>query len=152
MKLEYRAWLTEDGKMVGVSSVSEDAMTGETIITSSEDSMYDGVVMTNDIVHREDDNCRFVLMKDTGIKDSDGKDIYIGDIVVLRDTIEGQNRFIVVQDTLGLELAFENDPTHKHIMDVLSALKLNMDTMMADAEVVGNIYENPVRKEQECPW
>lgn len=147
MKLEYRAWLTEENKMVGVSSVSEDTMTGETIITSSEDSMYDGVVMTNDIVHREDDNCRFVLMKDTGIKDSDGKDIYIGDIVVLRDTIEGQNRFIVVQDTLGLELAFENDPTHKHIMDVLTALKLNVDTMMADAEVVGNIYENPVRKE-----
>lgn len=147
MKLEYRAWLTEEGKMVGVSSVSEDTMVGETIITSSEDSMYDGVVMTNDIVHREDDNCRFVLMKDTGIKDSDGKDIYIGDIVVLRDTIEGQSRFIVVQDTLGLELAFENDPTHKHIMDVLGALKLNMDTMMADAEVVGNIYENPVRKE-----
>lgn len=147
MKLEYRAWLTEEGKMVGVSSVSEDTMTGETIITSSEDSMYDGVVMTNDIVHREDDNCRFVLMKYTGIKDSDGKDIYIGDIVVIRDTIEGQNRFIVVQGTLGLELAFENDPTHKHIMEVSNALKLNVDTMMADAEVVGNIYENPVRKE-----
>lgn len=71
------------------------------------------------------------LMKSTGLKDKNGKEIYEGDIIYCRDLwLDGDRR-----------------KTHKQIVKydsgMFSAGYVSLRTNNSTSEIIGNIYENP---------
>lgn len=69
-----------------------------------------------------------LLMQYTGLKDKNGKEIYEGDILLTKD-IEGEKYQTCVTYENGMFLSGE-EPLYD-------------DVFLFEAEVVGNIYENP---------
>lgn len=83
------------------------------------------------------------VMQYTGLKDKNGKEIYEGDIVKIKDDWEeygwkaGEIGFIEYKDYFfGISLPSLNKPETRYIVyaDVNSG---------KDVEIIGNIYENP---------
>lgn len=68
------------------------------------------------------------LMQYTGLKDKNGKEIYEGDILITKDIEGGKYKTFV---------------THENGMFLSGEESLYDDVFLFEAEVVGNIYENP---------
>jgi len=84
----------------------------------------------------------FILMQYTGLKDKNGKEIYEGDIVSFEDAecdAEGYNdnvflnRGVVSYDEVSMCYSFSNRQT----------VEMEDLYIPTDAEIIGNIYENP---------
>ena len=78
-----------------------------------------------------------IIEQFTGLLDKNGKDIYEGDVVMLK---EAKRRYEVIFRDYSFKLKhFEDDVTQDLIWGALSRVKDFMWTI----EIVGNIHENP---------
>lgn len=86
-----------------------------------------------EIIGYEDVNNKIILMQYTGLKDKNGKEIYEGDIIRIKNSlieIEGE----VIFDTI--DLSFE-------VYDKENDCKEMLWYTNEEFEVIGNIYDNP---------
>lgn len=86
-----------------------------------------------------------LVMQFTGLKDKNGKEIYEGDILcvledVVADTIDGYNRY--EQEGDFMEVVFDEYGRWSIKGNSMVIGELLHD-MLSDAEIIGNIYENP---------
>ena len=87
----------------------------------------------------------FILMQYTGLKDKEGRDIYEGDVVLLPgnpDPAAGDPTAMCVVEYSGPHLVYR-DVDHLNRKEMIHGIlgwDVNEDE---DAEVIGNIYENP---------
>ena len=122
MKPKFRAW-TEEGKVMYYDVYP---FKNDTLLLS-----YDGIAF--DEVPASD----FILMKSTGLKDKDGKEIYEGDIVKYKS---GYN-------TYTEEVAYDNNLAGFGVRDantdiIFTFWELAEDIDLISLEVVGNIWED----------
>ena len=123
MRPEFRAW-TEEGKVMyyDVYPFKNDALL----------LSYDGIAF--DEVPASD----FILMQSTGLKDKNGGEIFVGDIVKYEAGCNTVTEEVVYDKNLagfGVKDADANIIfTFLQLADVVDLISL---------EVVGNIYENP---------
>ncbi len=78
------------------------------------------------------------LMQYTGLKDKNGKEIYEGDVIALDGGGELYNFSVEFEDgCFGIRTNGKD----------FAELKYYIDMSFVDAEIIGNIYENPELKE-----
>lgn len=77
----------------------------------------------------------------TGLTDKNGKDIYEGDILDIGQTVNGQSKFVIM-DTIGrYDVRYAHDLSLRYEYDVYDLLDCFNEEK--DAEIIGNIHENP---------
>jgi uncharacterized phage protein (TIGR01671 family) len=76
------------------------------------------------------------LMQFTGLHDKNGKEIYEGDIVVLREA----ERTYIVKYHKGCFKLFHTDPK---LNDLVWGTIERVEELLWTIEIIGNIYENP---------
>ncbi len=118
-EIKFRAWFGEEHKMIPFDELHIELENGEYTVWYSldGDSIQDGLCVED-----------FNIMQYTGLKDKNGKEIYEGDILLTKD-IEGEKYQTCVTYENGMFLSGE-EPLYD-------------DVFLFEAEVVGNIYENP---------
>lgn len=117
-EIKFRAFV--DNKMykvVGLDLWSDSV--SEHTFTIWDDDLDDSIEL---------DATEFELMQYTGLKDKNGKEIYEGDILITKDIEGGKYKTFV---------------THENGMFLSGEESLYDDVFLFEAEVVGNIYENP---------
>lgn len=131
--IKFRAWMLDERKMYGVNDL--DFALG--LI-----KLDDG---TDDVISMVD------LMQYTGLKDSNDREIYEGDI--LKVTEEDENSYIAPVVWGGEDYpAFDLDMRYvpdgwDYEANILSTLEAGLGNSIY--EVVGNIYENPELLEEQ---
>ena len=119
-EIKFRAWSTRTKKMFPeVASVDTDSTEHEklkTINTSIKEAQQSGLI----------------LMQYTGLKDSNGKEIYEGDIIEF--TTLGGN-------TMVYEVRWKNRGFNLKHMPQFSPNRMT-EHNQSEIEVIGNIYEN----------
>lgn len=118
-EIEFRAWLKQEKKMIGVNTFCFD--TGNVIFLSNNETI--GMKNKSDLE----------LMQYTGLKDKNGVKIFEGDIV---KTAYGEiyDVFFTSGGFMVSNFEYEFNLTDSHT---------------AKLEVIGNIYENPELLEAE---
>ena len=114
-QIKYRAWLKEEERMADVSDIS---FIGEEI------DVYEGDSSSGDWRPFED----VELMQAIGVKDSNGKDIYEGDLVRVCGGEQCQGYWEFDKATL--------------VKDIRKLYALT-DPCIETFTIIGNIYENP---------
>lgn len=76
------------------------------------------------------------IMQYTGLKDSNGKEIFEGDILEAHQTINGQSRFVIKNCIGEFDLRYAYDLDRKYEYNIKSFLEID------ELEIIGNIYEN----------
>ena len=125
-KIKYRAWLKEEKKMVNVETID---FTDKSMQYLEKNEIIDAYLLRRIIFDDVE------LMQYTGIKDKNGKEIYEGDIVLIRIDKTNILHKTVVKFKHGafiVDIIGDNDYIY------LFHFGFNKD----DFEVVGNIYEN----------
>lgn len=125
-KIKYRAWLKEEKKMVNVETID---FTDKSMQYLEKNEIIDAYLLRRIIFDDVE------LMQYTGIKDKNGKEIYEGDIVLIRIDKTNILHKTVVKFKHG---AFIADIIGDNDYIYLFHFGFNKD----DFEVVGNIYEN----------
>ena len=125
-KIKYRAWLKEEKKMVNVETID---FTDKSMQYLEKNEIIDAYLLRRIIFDDVE------LMQYTGIKDKIGKEIYEGDIVLIRIDKTNILHKTVVKFKHG---AFIADIIGDNDYIYLFHFGFNKD----DFEVVGNIYEN----------
>ena len=98
------------------------------------------------------DNLLVVALKDyqveqfTGLTDKNGKDIYVGDIVDIHQTVNGQNLFIIENEGLFINVKYALIDRY-YEYDIKELLDFNIQDK--EIEVIGNINENKELLENE---
>src|SRR5574343_1699712 len=119
--IKFRAWDTRYLKMVGQKGVQDFFSIRSDGVPSNE---------------------YYTLMQYTGLKDKNGKEIYERDIC--RDTEEyhEDNPWVAEVGYVQSGFCFVNRKCCSHCAK-LEACICQIDELIADIEVIGNIYENP---------
>ena len=125
-KIKYRAWLKEEKKMVNVETID---FTDKSMQYLEKNEIIDAYLLRRIIFDDVE------LMQYTGINDKNGKEIYEGDIVLIRIDKTNILHKTVVKFKHG---AFIADIIGDNDYIYLFHFGFNKD----DFEVVGNIYEN----------
>lgn len=120
MPLEFRAWDTLIGRMVSWN---------EMVDGYGDDTMLDDVLTGK----------RYIPQQYTGLKDKDGRKIFVGDIIKLNSD------FRAYQVCFG-EVCEGEEDIEMSILCVYGQPKNNTPITLnkhLNMEIVGNIYENP---------
>ena len=132
-EIKFRAWDSQAKRMLEVVTLSFMKMTGSlTHVTTWDYRDIDELTKINfpDKIN---------LMQYTGLKDKNGKEIYVGDIVKIFTVTGGK-----FQDERRLEeIHWWNSGFCRGIKDVQGLPLWWLDKDTQKFEVVGNIYENP---------
>ena len=124
-EIKYRAWLKEEERIVSVSHIS---FIGEEIDVYEGDSSSGDWRPFNEII----------LMQYTGFKDSDGKEIYEGDIVSCLGHDDEDIYDSLVYYSGGALCIDSSGCDYDYI-----AIGWALESDLFSIEVIGNIYENP---------
>ncbi len=81
----------------------------------------------------------YIVELSTGLQDKNGKDIYVGDIVDIHQTVNGQNLFIIENDGLFINVKYALIDRY-YEYDIKELLDFNIQDK--EIEVIGNIHEN----------
>ena len=111
-EIKFRCWDIKNKKWGKDFTLSSDGK-----VLTDRNLLYEGVFETN-----------VILLQFTGLKDSNGVEIYEGDIVNHYDPTMGEK--------------YEDRLQYKTIADIYLPKTLNGERL-ARLEVIGNIYENP---------
>jgi phage uncharacterized protein TIGR01671 len=125
-EIKFRAWLKEEKKMVIVETID---FTDKSMQYLEKNEIIDAYLLRRMIFDDVE------LMQYTGIKDKNGKEIYEGDIVLIRIDKTNILHKTVVKFKHG---AFIADIIGNNDYIYLFHFGFNKD----DFEVIGNIYEN----------
>ena len=128
-EIKFRAWIKPDsegnyGEMIFQGGTSDFEMI----------SNGDGFGVLFDMerwLDRED----FELMQYTGLTDKNGKEIYEGDVVLVKD-IENGEKF-------QYETVFKHGAFCAQRANDFDVIFYAMDSAFYEAEIIGNIYESP---------
>lgn len=131
MRINFRAWLKDDKKMVEVSKIHFDNKMIETAIIRE---IKNKIVKTTKIFNFSE----IILMQSTGLKDKNGKDIYEDDIV---NAFDGDNYYVNCCIGYNKGVFYLYKPYHPHFYVLFNKLQ--------EIEVIGNIYENKELVENE---
>jgi len=124
-EIKFRAWLKEDKKMVNVETMD--------FTDKSIQYLKKSEIINAYILRRESDDVE--LMQYTGLKDKNGKEIYEGDIVLIKLDETSTWHKTVVGFKKGAFIASLIDGE-----DYIYIFNRGFDNN--DFEVIGNIYEN----------
>ena len=122
-EIKFRAWIKKgcESKMGEVTSINLDEGYINYIVCNEQNEIeIIGLAYLDE----------YILLQYTGLKDKNGKEIYVGDIVILNDA-EEENR-CVVEYKYGSYILVDGE-----LRENLS----NVENRFL--EVIGNIYENP---------
>jgi len=112
-------------------------------------SAYEGEGLNQFIKERQD--MEIVVMQYTGLKDKNGKEIYEGDIVMLRDVFLGPVEFghfeLAGGGVLEGFLSYKTPCFAMRLDDGSGYTDLGES---CNIRVIGNIWENPELLEKEC--
>jgi uncharacterized phage protein (TIGR01671 family) len=123
-EIKYRAWDKYASKLRLVKSISyADDGFAKTVLVRLVDGVSHGYV--------NGESCE--LMQYTGLKDKNGKEVYEGDIVSWHGVSDA---FVIEWVNLDASFAAADKSTGKTHYDYIM-------TSLNEAEVLGNIYENP---------
>ena len=125
-EIKFRAWLKEEKKMVIVETID---FTDKSMQYLEKNEIIDAYLLRRMIFDDVE------LMQYTGIKDKNGKEIYEGDIVLIRIDKTNILHKTIVKFKHG---AFIADIIGNNDYIYLFHFGFNKD----DFEVIGNIYEN----------
>jgi uncharacterized phage protein (TIGR01671 family) len=124
--IKFRAWDSENQKMVDVYAIDWASDTYRpTSINYPQGKLYDAP---------EDFGGAIKLMQYTGLKDKNGVEIYEGDIVRSWSENDGEN--ILTAEWYAYPRTFASG-------FALFDSNKDDDTYIDEAEIIGNIYENP---------
>ena len=90
----------------------------------------------------------YEVMQYIGLEDKNGRKIYEGDIIRYSDIeISNTDCGIEYNDIINIgEVLYDNESAYYYVTNTYS---VEMDEVWEDAEVIGNIYENPELLERE---
>ena len=124
-EIKFRAWLKEDKKMVNVETMD--------FTDKSIQYLKKSEIINAYILRRESDDVE--LMQYTGLKDKNGKEIYEGDIVLIKLDETSTWHKTVVGFKKGAFIASLIDGE-----DYIYIFNRGFDSN--DFEILGNVYEN----------
>ena len=86
-----------------------------------------------------------IFMQFTGLKDSNGKEIYEGDIVLCSADYCGEIKAIIAYDETIGSFVLKDKKGSSFILykDERKTYHYSIENVWEDIEVIGNIYENP---------
>ena len=142
-EIKFRVWLKEKKKMVIVETID---FSEKSIQCLEKNEIIDAYLLRTTFLEDVE------LMQYTGLKDSEGYEIYEGDIVEFDDVFEdeygeacdGFNRAVVKFENGEYTLTDfldENSQTFESVEDRNTSFKTLIESI--EAKVIGNIYENP---------
>ncbi|MBS9782028.1 MAG: DNA-packaging protein [Gammaproteobacteria bacterium] len=106
------------------------------------------VLLGNYIASKTVDNKNLELMQYTGLKDKNGKKIYEGDILSII-VIRGENLYEYTTDVIYEDAEFTIKGENTEQYDTFLSAYAGDGINLAEAEIIGNIYENPELLEGE---
>lgn len=126
-EIKFRAWLKKENRMI--EPVTGLDLSPPYATVQWFDNVHDA--LENKVSDCWLEDCE--LMQYTGLKDKNGKEIYEGDIVSWRGE---SDTFVIEWVDLDASFAAADKSTGKTHYDYIM-------TSLGDAEILGNIYENP---------
>ncbi|MGF3141277.1 YopX family protein [Facklamia sp. P13064] len=125
---KFRAWDKATNKMRGCYGFNE--MENEVYVSSVANDEFNGRLRTVHAVKCRPDEV--VLMQSTFLKDKNGTDIFVGDIIKT-DSTQG----VVLYDVLEGLYHINGDPLQYFVSET------NSNNSQTEIQVIGNIYKNP---------
>lgn len=98
--------------------------------------MYEPI-LSSSVTYRND---RDPVMQYTGL--NYGEDVYVGDIIDINQTVNGQSKFVIVDCIGGFDVRYAYDLTRKYEYDVLDLLDFYKQHE-SENKVIGNMHSNP---------
>jgi uncharacterized phage protein (TIGR01671 family) len=81
------------------------------------------------------------LQQFTGLKDTNEKELYEGDIIDVHQTVNGQSKFLIKSILPKLDIRYCFDTDRKYEYDPYELL--DFGKWETEIEIIGNLHENP---------